>query len=267
MRKSATHLTILIFTIVCFNTHLYSQSKNKFGITAAINSTGAQVGEPEHRSWGYAYSNIQNIGHFNDRSFSLSAIPKYALKNDIIIRCELMFTQINIASHMDPSQNSVENPGDLYPISDHRIKQQMFRISPGVQCLIIRKKYFEFNGGAFVSFSKYADMHYWHKFEHKRWSDDVTTEGARGNATGRGGFSTGVGAFAGFNVYLGKHIAIGAESSFALSYYQLGGKFTDRRSEFPDYSIQTLEYISKDHSYKGFVFSKVIPSFNVSFWF
>ncbi len=83
-----------------------------------------------------------------------------------------------------------------------------------------------------------------------------------------GGFATGMGAFAGFNIYLYKRVAFGAELSSSALYYKLGGVATMEDTQFnisgPNPAI--TYYTTYSNSYKGFKISKIISSFNISFW-
>ena len=107
-------------------------------------------------------------------------------------------------------------------------------------------------------------MNYYDLYEVKTWPENVLTFYAEDNATAKGGFASGIGAFAGFSIYPHKNISIGAEFSYALLYYEIGGEFqgTAVKQEIPN-PPKTEVYSNSSTSYKGTQFSKVIPSLNI----
>ena len=210
MKKTINLQFAAFLSILLFNTTLCAQ-KNKLSISAAINSVEAQLGDPEWDSWGYVKNNFNNYGDITNKSFSLSVIPKYFISNDILLRFELGVTKINLKYFHDSDPHSI-NPPYSHLIQNQSIEQNIYRFIPGIQWNFLKKKFIETYCGMTVCYLHYSDMKYRDHAEQRVLATGVLYGGYEGNTTFAGGFAVGIGAFAGFNIYLSKHFSTGAES-------------------------------------------------------
>ncbi len=243
------------------------EKKYKWGFALAINSVEAQVGEPEWESWGYAAGNFKNFGDITNKSISLSITPKYFISNDILLRFEFGITKINMTSYHDANAHLVSNNPTSTIIINQNIEQNIYRYIPSVQWNFMRKKFIESFCGITASYLKYTDMNYHNLYESISLPNDSIMEGFDDKATATGGFAIGVGAFAGFNIYLQKHISLGAEFSSALLYKKIGGRFSGEVVDLvnPNSSVnQTYSFYWG--AINEFQFYKILSSFNISVW-
>jgi len=260
----------LIFVLLCIlqqSTKVSAQNNSKWGISAAINSVDAQLGDPEWDSWGYAKGNFHNFGDITNKSLSLSIIPKYFISNDILLRIEFGITNIHLTNHYDGNANLTSNNPPFTNIINQNIEQKIYRFIPGIQWNFMKKKFIESYCGMTASYLHYSDMKYQNVSEVRALPGNTITDGIKDNATATGGFAAGAGAFAGFNIYPGKHISLGAESSFSLLYYKIGNTFSGISMPLINNPSAIQEYSYTTTSYKGFQFSKILPSMNITVWF
>ncbi len=260
------HLLLVILAALQQSTKISAQDNQKWGISAAINSVEAQLGDPEWSSWGYAKGNFENFGDIRNKSLSLSIIPKYLISNDILLRFEFGITNINLTNHYNNNANLATNNPPRAMISNQSIEQKLYRFIPGIQWNFMKKKVIETYCGMTASYLHYSEMEYQNVTEVWDLASNTIIDGINDNATATGGFATGVGAFAGFNIYLGKHISLGAESSFSLLYYKIGNTFSGISMPLNNPSA-TQVYSYTTTSYKGFQFSKIMPSMTITVWF
>ena len=139
---------------------------------------------------------------------------------------------------------------------------------PGIQWNFMKNKFIESYCGMSATYLHYSIMNYTNRFETRDLPSDSLTGGFLDKATATGGFAAGAGAFAGFNIYLHKHISIGAEFSSAILYYKIGGSFAGVSMDLinPNPS-STQVYSYSTSSYKGVQFSNIYSSINISVWF
>jgi len=199
---------------------------SKWSISASINSVEAQMDQKLFDTWVFPSANYYAyFGDKHDKSISVSVFPKYQIADDVLFRFEFGITNIDLRSHFDGSKNNGNSAGaagavvnpDI--IKDDIIQQKIYRFSPGIQWNFMKKKFIESYCGATINYFQYSKLY---------WSDYIeqisTTKYTHWTANTHGGFATGIGAFAGVNIYLRKSISIGGEFAYALLYYNLGGE-------------------------------------------
>lgn len=274
MIKTKTNLFTLFSILFLLFSSSYSiaqddgkkkDKKYKWGCAVAVNSVEAQIGDPEWDSWGYATSNFKANGDIANKSISLCIILKYFINNDFLLRFECGITSINLTNYYD-SQSGISNSSHV--IINQNIKQKIYRFIPGIQWNFIKLKYIEFYVGIITSYLHYKDMNYHNVYETRDLPNNTFTSGFDDKMVAKGGFAEGIGCFAGFNIYLQKHILFGAEFSTSLEYKKIGGGFSGvtKRQTIPD-PIITEFYSYSTSSYKGLQFSKILTSFNISILF
>jgi hypothetical protein len=121
--------------------------------------------------------------------------------------------------------------------------------------------------GMTASYINYQSVHHNYYSEGRDLVTDTIQSWLNQKGTTPGGFAIGIGALAGFNIYLYKRISLGAELSSSALYYKLGGEATleDTEGHPPNPVLKGTS--SYANSYKGFKISKIISSFNISVWF
>lgn len=254
-------LTKLAFTQ--FNPDM--ENKNKWGWALAINSIQAQVEIPLMTGSGAllvdADGNILTGGNRSDKSFSYSIIPKYHINNDILIRFEFGITNLNLQSNYD-QKGAIE-----HVISNTKVTNIIYRYAPGFQWTFMKTKKLESYCGITASYIDYKSMNRNYYNEHRESATDTLLYWGKGKETTPGGFALGIGALAGFNIYMHKSISLGAELSTSALYYKLGGVTTGEETaqSLPNPSFSYTNAFT--NSYKGFKISKIISSFNISVWF
>jgi len=258
------HLALILFATIQQSTKVSAQNNLKWGISVAINSVEAQLGDPEWNSWGYAKSNFQNYGDIRNKSLSLSIIPKYFISNDVLLRFEFGITNIHLTNHYNSANLAPNNTPNVVS-SNQNIEQKIYRYIPGIQWNFMRKKFLETYCGMTASYLHYSDMKYQNATELRTVANNTLIDGIKDNATATGGFAAGVGPLTGFNIYLGEHISLGAELSYSLLYYKIGNTFSGTTTSLvPNFTEQVYSYAT---SYEGFQFSKMLPSMNITIRF
>lgn len=237
----------------------------KWGCSVAINSVEAQIGDSEHGSWSYAYTNYMTVSDKTNKSFSLSIVPKYCINKNILLRFEFGITDINLSSYYN-SKSSSSNIS--YTTYNRTIQQKIYRFIPSLQWMFMKKKIIESYSGICGSYLNYTDMTYVNHVESRDLPSNSLVTLIDEKAIARGGFAIGVGAYTGFNIYFQKHISAGAEFSMYLLDYKIGGAFngTSTFQNIPSTPVVD-EYSISTGLYKGIQFSKVLSSFNISVWF
>jgi len=262
-------LLVSAFIHFLLSSLLYAQSedskKTNWGIAVGINSTEAQIGTPEYASWGYAGGNFKVFGDIVNKSFSVSIVPKYFIRNDILLRIEFGITKITMTNYYD---NQASSAITTHSTQNQSIEQNIYRFVPGVQWSFMKKKFIESYFGITISYLRYNDMNYHNIYETKELPSNTTTFEFDDKGIATGGFAMGFGGFAGFNIYLEKHFSIGAEFSSALLYKKIGSGFSGEVVSQTIPNPPTTEvYSYSTSSYKGFQFSKMLSSINISFYF
>src|SRR5947207_9314116 len=117
MKKVTLALAILI-SVFSFS-QAQMRKGYKWGVSLAMNSIQAQIAIPLMTNGGEviidADGNIIVIGDRNDHSNSYSIVSKYYINDDILLRFELGFTNLNLKAHYKvddvtaPYREAVEN--------------------------------------------------------------------------------------------------------------------------------------------------------------
>lgn len=255
-----------------------SQKKYKWGLSAAMNSIQAQIEIPLLTNTGAistgsgavlvdADGNIISRGNRIDNSFSWSIIPKYYIKEDILLRFDFGVTNLKLKADFDFDVIGNTNGNPSHAISHKEISTQIFRYTPGFQWFFLQEKKINSYCGMTVSYLNYKEVNVKIHQEIRYGITDTLSNWNNAEEITPGGFAVGIGACAGFNIFLYKHISLGAElSSYAL-YYKLGGEGTlDGTAQHLPAPVDTSNGVFTN-SYKGFKISKIISSYNISFWF
>lgn len=259
------------FILLLFSSIIYSgfaQVKGKdreWGCALAMNSIQAQIEIPLLTGPGAllvdADGNILTGGKRQDRSFSFSIIPKYRIDNDILLRLELGITNLKLEASSDQITASTHS------LSDRTIKTTMYRFAPGFQWTFMKTKKLESYCGIIASYVNYNNVNDSYNFEVRDLSTDTVIYWGKQTEITPGGFAVGIGALAGFNIYLDKRISVGAELSSSALYYKLGGEAKGENVEQALPNPVNTYTTTFTNSYKGFKISKIISSFNFSIWF
>lgn len=242
-----------------------SSQKLKWGFSFAINSIQSQVEVPLNTGSGVvlidADGNILTGGARIDNSISLSLIPKYFLSKDFLLRFEIGFTNLNLKA------NSDQNNPSSHTNSRTEISSDIYRHSLGLQWYFMQSRTLNSYFGIAMNYSKYGKLNRHFFFERRENSTDTIINWGDLVEVTPGGFSIGIGSFAGFNVYIKRWFSVGAEFSSSANYYNLGGVTTgysiQQSPPFPSFTT-TSTYTN---SYNGFKISKIMSSYNISFWF
>lgn len=276
--KTKSFILLLFFSLTKL---AFSQFENeednqyKWSISASINSVEAQMDQKLLDTWVFPSANYYAyFGDKQDNSLSLSVIPKYMIADDLLLRFEFGMTNIDLRMHyngggdtLTQNQGHIGSTADI--IKEDIIQQKIYRYAAGLQWSFLNKKFIETYCGASLNYFHYSEMH---------WSDyinDITTLSPNYNysqytATTPGGFATGVGAFAGLNIYLHNRVSIGGEFSYSLLYYKLGGmqKGVYERHNSVWGSTYVYEHWQiYNNASKGIQFSKIMPSLNLTIRF
>ena len=264
--KTKTLTTLLLFSSITYNA--FSQfnlsiTKYKWGIGASLGNV--EVDDPQWNSWGYAKGNFYNFGDITNKSFSVSITPKYFIRKDVLLRLEFGIAKINLKYYWDSNAHLASNNSPTTDIINQNIQQNIYKFIPGVQWNFLSGKSIEAYLGMTVSYLHYSEMKYENHRELRLLINDSITGGLDDKATATGGFAVGAGAFTGANIYLQKHISLGAEISYSILYYDIGDTFSGEvvwlHNQAPS---QTYSYFC---SYKGFQSSTILASINLSAWF
>jgi len=142
---------------------------------------------------------------------------------------------------------------------DETIKQDMYYLTLGIG-KAIKVKYVSIYGGLEIPFIHYG------QFSHVQ-TDIITQPGqvetGGGSVTLPGGYSIGIGAFAGLDFFLLKKISVGVEFSIAYSYSKTGGiepvyTWGSGTNNFNSVNVYT-------NSREQFYFSVIRPFLNISY--
>lgn len=233
------------------------KNEHKWGLSVAINSVDAQIGDPERTSWGFEPLYISDKV---EKSFSFSIIPKYFIRGDILLRVEFGLTNLDFTYNQDYKDIN-------HTITNQSAQQKIYRCLPSIQWNFMQKNNIEFNCGSSLYFLNYSSMNYNQYSEIRQLTTDTLSFWANTDAIFQGGFAIGSGIFTGVNFYLQKRFSVGVEFSSALLYYKLGGQYYLKNvyQSIPNPPV-TLPEATYSSSFKGLQFSKIFASFNISFW-
>jgi hypothetical protein len=267
MKKSALILMSFLLSSLC-----YAQKDSLMGkeiiyrwrTTIAINSVEAQMDQQLLNTWLYPSTNYYgNYGNKTNRSISMSIIPKYYLDDNKWLRFELGITYINLLSHYDGTFDTLA-PGGANTIVNSKLQQKIYRFSPGIQWNFKQIKFFQPYCGVSLYYLQYGKLN---------WEDNISDNSTPGRGTEystktKGGFASGIGSFVGLNVFINKRISIGSEFSYSLLYSKIGGTEKGVQTDtFPNSPTYISNWSTENAGSKGIQFSKIMPSFNISFRF
>ncbi len=257
-------IILLVLIIICNISFSQDVDKNKWGFSFAINNIDMMPGY----GGGLTYTSDGSDGFLNgsgekrNKSYSFSIIPKYYLSDDLILRFEVGFTNIDMTIHSDVM--NVQH--QLYTLE---VKQTNYRYVPGIEWNLVRKKKIELFGGILFSYIKYGNITGADSSIALDSATNVLLSWRSGKSIIPGGFSIGFGPVLRIQINLFKHFSIGAESSYSYIYSNVGGQ-TDN-SYILSYNPSLPPQISSPHNFqenfKGFQFSKIKSSLNISITF
>ncbi len=256
----------LLSSAMLLLSHVYKlcAQTGDFGLSITINSIQGQIAVPIMTGQGALLVDADgNIvvtgGNRTDNSYSYSIVPKYYINKDILLRFEFGLTNLSLKANANYNLVTVRS------INNVEVTNKIFRYTPGVQWFFMKERKIESYFGMTASYINYQSIYYNYSFEHRDVVTDTILDLGTGKQTTPGGFGVGVGAFAGFNIYLRKRISLGAEVASSALYYKLGGETIDEVvGILPAPTISATETYT--NSYKGFRISKIISSFNITFW-
>ena len=267
--KTKIVISLSIILISCFS---YAQSDSLYlkaiqpnwSISAAINSVEAQMDQKLFDTWVFPSANYYAyFGDKHDKSLSLSIIPKYRIADDVFLRFEFGITGIYLVSRYNGINDSNSNSAAANIIKIDTIRQKIYRFATGIQWDFIKMKFIESYCGASLYYLYYSKM-YWSDYI----TDNFTNQHGNHTASTSGGFATGIGAFAGINIYLRKHISIGGEFSYSLLYYKIGGMQNGTYQRITNNVMDVNEkWAIANNASTGMQFSKVMPSLNLTIRF
>jgi hypothetical protein len=261
--------TIVLAVLVCFAFNVsYSQDSlkgPKIGLCIALNSIQGQIEVPVMIGIATqavdADGNILTGGDRKDKSISFSIIPKYQLGNKLFARVEIGITRLDLQSNYDAKYSTT------HQVSTAKITSSFLRLAPGLEWTFFKSKRLESYCGLTASYSSYKTLEAEYYSEQRDLPSDTVRLWTDSKLTTPGGKSMGIGALAGFRIYVTKYFSLGAEFASSALYYNIGGQTTEEVSS--KYSIYptTTEKNTNTNSYKGLKISKIISSFNISFYF
>lgn len=239
----------------------------KWGCAVAINDAHSQIAFVGEQVLGIdADGNMIDVGKKTNNSFAWSITPKYYVNNEWVIRFEYGMTKIDLKNNYS-YQVSGYYTSPTNQTSIDAVEQKINRFVPGIQWNFFTNKRIQTYGGVNLPYVKYSSTTRNLYYEQRNVAMDTLTATELDIKNIPGGFSIGLGVFAGFNVFLHKHVSLGAEFSTAYTYYKVGGEST---------LVTTIQNIpapmatgayTLNESYTGTRFNKIISSFNVSVWF
>lgn len=260
--KAKIIISAMFLFLFSYSSFAQEVNEYKWGCSFAINSIQGQMGFPGLTPLDLDENgNLQSGGNKTSKSLSLSIIPKYFISNDFMLRLEICKTTINQEQNSDYYYQSVH-----YAVNE-TVQENILRLCPALQLNYVRKKFFEAYSGMsliYVSYGKYLLNSY---AETRDSATNVLTVWGKNDISIDGGYAAGIGALTGFNFYLQKHISLGAEFSSSFLYYKLGGEYIINTSNqvIPNPTVTTSD--NQPLRYKGFRFSNILSSFNISIWF
>ena len=269
-------LTSLIFS---FTTIAFAQVDSlcikrtipyRWELSVAMNSVEAQMDQKLFDTWVYPSANYYAYyGDKSDKSFSVSIIPKYKIKDNISVRCELGMTNIDLRSYYEgigdtatQSQGHIGGTADI--IKKDIIEQKIYRYLLGIQWQFIEKKFIGGYCGASLNYFHYGNLY---------WNDYILNTTSAGRSTNYtaitpGGYAFGTGMLVGINIYFSRQISLGGEFLYSLLYYQLGGIQNGTKEElFPTSPKQTVDWKIHNNKSEGIQFTKIMPSLNLTIRF
>lgn len=268
MKIKSIIIQLLCFTTInVFGQFVPEKELYKWGCTISVNDPNPQMAYLGSTGLGIdSEGNMRNGGRKINKSYSLSIIPKYYINNEWVIRFEYGITRINLTSKNTSISSGVYGSSS-YGLFYDTIKQKINRYIPGIQWNFFTNKRIQSYGGINLPFIQYGAITRHNTSENRNITPDTLVAMDRGSANISGGFATGIGVFAGFNVFIKKYFSFGAEFSTALLYYNVGNKSIGTTSSqlSPNTPWLTTTY-TNDESYKGTRFTKIISSFNITFW-
>lgn len=159
-------------------------------------------------------------GEFKDHSIAAGAIIKFFTSENVAIRLKGIYTRryaTNVVTVADTA-------GTVFYSDDEEITQALFKIAPGLQWTFF-DEHLSFYGGFEIPFTYQSDL-----TQTGLGFDSVAADTARTiNSFHRvvpGGYSVGLGIFAGSTYYFTHSFGAGFEISAAYQYTSVGGEIT-----------------------------------------
>ncbi len=257
--KKIIYILLLFHSSICFSQK--DSIKHKWELGIQISSVEKRT-QYENSLFEYNTSNITK-GTWRDKSLSYGLFSTLSLTENCFLRFNIGITTIHIISHSD-SRDEI-GYGQCIPciVGEEEIKQSRYYFNPAFG-LKLDKKLFTFYGGLELPITIHGNYLY---------SAKETDYDINSSVTGKidyltyapGGFSLGIGGFAGFDFYLVKNFSFGATFSSALLYSKLGGRIvTTYNQTVPVSGTGTSSYLFKT---QGMNYSGGKISFNVTYQF
>lgn len=267
--KTKFLISTIILSSFIFSAFAQNEKKYKWGLSLAINDAHSQIAYLGLTRLAIdAEGNMISGGEKTNKSFSLSIAPKYFINDDWLIRFEYGMAKIDLKNY-STSVGFGAAATTSRTIGYDTVKQTINRFVLGIQWNFFSNKKIESYGGLTLPYIKYGDITRNSYSEGRNIATDTLISWNRSHTNVPGGYAFGLGVFAGFNVYVIKHLSFGAEFSSALLHYNVGGESSAEASyqsmTKPLPPITTGGFTNPE-SYKGIRFAKIFSSFNITFW-
>lgn len=165
-------------------------------------------------------------GEYTDHSFAAGGILKFFADEHIAIRVKGIITQRNVHDVLEVIDTTSGNR----TIDDETFKQTLFKIAPGIQWTFF-DEHISFYGGVEVPFTFHDDLVQTSYLLNEEPADSVFLE-TYGTRIFPGGYSAGLGVFAGSQYYFTRMFALGFELSAAFQYTSVGGDIVSSTETF-----------------------------------
>lgn len=169
------------------------------------------------------YESILISGHMKDKSYNVGLNISYKLKEDFSVRLSAKKTTYNIKATNNSSEYSPFS-SNMYETQNWEMTSSKLNLSLGGLWTLSHKRIDYFFGGEFM-YKKYNNILVHWTIALKDTSNN-TYSNAHTDFNQDGGYSLGIGPFAGFSIRIFKSISVNLEFSSAFSYYKVGGNIT-----------------------------------------
>jgi hypothetical protein len=187
---------------------------DRFEISPTFNTLDpySKVGEIDFSPGKYL-----NGGDYTDKSFAVGVIGKYFLSESIAARLKLVYTKRNVQD-----TRSLTDSSNNFSLYDEHFDQTLFTAAPGIQWTYFIE-HISFYGGFDLPFTFQSDLVQNEHIEQSSPQDSISII-TDNTYTIPGGYSAGLGVFAGTTYYFTAHVGVGFETSIAYEYSSLGGE-------------------------------------------
>lgn len=215
---SVTFLTCFSFAQIPENKAKAEDKNYNWGVGVQANTVDKI---PGHNIYADVFAGAFSFNNEKDKSYSIGLLMYYFIKQDISFRLRLGLTKRNIYETYDSTGFAGAQSGN-YTDNYNSITESNFYMSPGVQWNSKKDK-LNFFGGLEIPLQRIGNINYYgisHNYVNYTLTDTFIN-----NTTLDGGYSYGLGTFAGIGITPFKNISICSEFSLAYVYYRYGGNY------------------------------------------